>query len=76
MSKPLSPDGEVLAAHMAATAAAFQVLVGCLEGTGALVQGQFPHALETYMAVVKSREGVVNDMTLAMLNDILEATAG
>jgi hypothetical protein len=76
MPKQLSPDGEVLAAHMAATTAAFQVLIGCLEETRALVPGQFPHAMETYMEVVKSREGVVNDMTLAMLNDILEATAG
>lgn len=74
MTKQLSPDGEVLAAHMAATTAAFQVLIGCLEQTSALVPGQFPHALETYIEVVKSREGAVNDMTLAMLNDILEAT--
>jgi|GEM_PF-2839478 hypothetical protein len=76
MPKQLSSDGEVLAAHMAASTAALQVLIGCLEQRGALIPGQFPHALEIYMEVVKSREGVVNDMTLAMLNSILESTAG
>jgi hypothetical protein len=76
MPKKLSPEGQVLSAHIAATNAALQVLVGCLEQSDGLVPGQFPHALETYMEVIKSREGNVNNMTLAMLNDLVAATRG
>ncbi len=77
MPKPkLSPEGEVLAAHIAATTAAFQILVSCLEGNEALQSGQFSEALRVYMEMTKSREGDVNDMTLARLHEIRMATLG
>jgi hypothetical protein len=54
--------------------AAFQVLVSCLEENEAVHPGQFPEALRVYMEMTKSREGDVNDMTLAVLHDIRMAT--
>jgi hypothetical protein len=75
MPKPkLSPEGEVIAAYGAAMVAAFQVLVSCLQENEALQSGQFPEALRVYMEMTKSREGDVNDMTLAMLHEIRMAT--
>jgi hypothetical protein len=70
----LSPEGEVLAAHIAATTAAFQVLINCLEESDALLPGQYPDALRVYMEMIKSKTGDVSDMTLAMLHDIRMAT--
>jgi hypothetical protein len=75
MPKPkLSPEGEVIAAYGAAMVAAFQVLVSCLQENEALQSGHFPEALRVYMEMTKSREGDVNDMTLAMLHEIRMAT--
>ena len=75
MPKPkLSPEGEVIAAYGAAMVAAFQVLVSCLEENEALQPGQFPAALAVYMEVIKSSNGDVSDMTLAVLHDIRAAT--
>jgi hypothetical protein len=75
MPKPkLSPEGEVIAAYGAAMVAAFQVLINCLEENDALLPGQFPEALRVYMEMVKSREGDVSDMTLAVLHDVRAAT--
>jgi hypothetical protein len=54
--------------------AAFQVLINCLEESDALLPGQFPEALGVYMEMVKSREGGVDAMTLAVLHDIRAAT--
>jgi hypothetical protein len=70
----LSPEGEVIAAYGAAMVAAFQVLLNCLEENGAVLPGQFPDALRIYMEMVKSRQGDVSDMTLAVLHDIRTAT--
>jgi hypothetical protein len=53
---------------------AFQVLINCLEESDALLPGQFPDALRVYMEMVKSREGDVSNMTLAVLHDIRMAT--
>jgi hypothetical protein len=36
--------------------------------------GQFPEALRVYLEMVKSRGGDVNDMMLAMLDNIRTAT--
>jgi hypothetical protein len=67
MPKPkLSPEGEVIAAYGAA--------INCLEESDALLPGQFPEGLKVYMEMTKSREGDVNDMTLAVLHDIRTAT--
>lgn len=75
MSKgKLSPEGEVIAAQGAAMVAAFQVLINCLEESDALLPGQFPEALRVYMEMVKSKEGSISEMTLAMLHDIRTAT--
>jgi hypothetical protein len=70
----LTPEGEVTAAYGAAMVASFQVLINCLEESDALLPGQFPDALRVYMEIVKSREGDVSDMTLAVLHDIRMAT--
>ena len=75
MPRPkLSPEGEVITAYGAALVAAFQVLLSCLEENEALQPGQFPAALTVYMEMVKSNKGEVNDITLAVLNDIRTAT--
>lgn len=74
MAGKLSREGEVIAAYGAATVAAFQVLNNCLEENGALQPGQFPDALGVYMEMVKSKQGDVSDMTLAVLHDIRTAT--
>lgn len=68
MSKKLTPEQEVIAAHMAATTAAFQVLVHCLQENEALHHGQFPEALRVYMEMTKRRDG--NDVELALLHDL------
>jgi hypothetical protein len=70
----LSPEGEVIAAYGAAMVAAFQVLINCLEENGAMEPGQFPAALGVYMEMVKSRQGEVSDVTLAVLHDMRTAT--
>jgi hypothetical protein len=70
----LSPEGEVITAHGAAMVAAFQVLINCLEESDAVLPGQFPDALGVYMEMVKSKEGNLSEMTLAMLHDIRMAT--
>jgi hypothetical protein len=75
MPKPkLSPEGEVIAAYGAAMVAAFQVLISCLEENKTVHPGQFPEALRVYMEMVKSRQGDISDMTLAVLHDIRMAT--
>lgn len=72
MSEKLDPNQEVIAAHIAATTAAFQVLVHCLKETGALEHGQVPEALRAYMeAAAKKRED--NEIQLALLNDLRQA---
>lgn len=71
IDQKIADHQEVLAAHMAATTAAFQVLVHCLQETGALDQGQVAEALLVYMEMVKSRHG--NEIELALLNDLREA---
>jgi hypothetical protein len=70
----LSPEGEVTAAYGAAMVVAFQVLLNCLEENDAVLPRQFPDALGVYMEMVKSRQGDVSDMTLALLHDIRTAT--
>jgi hypothetical protein len=70
----LTPDGETIAAYGAAMVAAFQVLINCLQERDALLPGQFPDALAVYMEMVKSNQGSVSDMTLAVLHDIRTAT--
>ena len=72
--RKLSPEGEVIAAYGAALVAAFQVLINCLEENGALEPGQFPAALAVYMEMVKSTQGDVSDVTLAVLHDMRTAT--
>ena len=55
-------------------AAAFQVLINCLEENDALLPGQFPAALGVYLEMVKSRRGDVSEVTLAVLHDMRMAT--
>ena len=54
--------------------AAFQVLLNCLEENEAVQPGQFPAALAIYMEMIKTKQGSVSDMTLAVLHDIRAAT--
>jgi hypothetical protein len=44
------------------------------EKNEAVHPGQFPEALRVYMEMVKSKKGDVNDMTLALFQDIRMAT--
>jgi hypothetical protein len=74
--KKTSSESEVIAAYGAATVAAFQVLINCLEERDALLPGQFPAALGVYMEMVKSKEGGLSEMTLAILHDIRKSTLG
>ena len=68
MPEKLSPEHEIIAAHMAATTAAFQVLVHCLQENGALERGQMPEALRVYMEMAKHQRD--NGVQLALLNDL------
>ncbi len=68
MPKKLDPHQEVIAAHIAATTAAFQVLVHCLQENGALEHGQMPKALLVHMEMEKHRRG--NEIELALLEDL------
>ncbi|WP_143278953.1 hypothetical protein [Bradyrhizobium sp. C9] len=70
MADKLSPEGEVLAAHIAATTAAFQVLILTLRNNGALDHNEFPEALHMHME--KSRDRLT-PMTLALLHDLRRA---
>lgn len=68
MPKPnLSPEKEVLTAHISAFTVAMQTLVLCLQDNGTLERGQYPAALHGYMEMAKDR---ANPMTLAMLDDL------
>jgi hypothetical protein len=70
MADGLSPEAEVLAAHMAASLASFHVLVLCLQRSGALKEGEFPQALAEYMDAVK---GSAEPLTIELLGDLREA---
>jgi hypothetical protein len=71
MPKPaLSPEHEVIAAHMSAVTAAFQMLVICLQHNGALEQGQYSAALHDYMEMAKDKAA---PMTLVLLDDLRQA---
>jgi len=50
------------------------VLINCLEERDALLPGQFFEALRIHIKMVKSKEGDVNDMTLATLHNIRMGT--
>lgn len=67
----LSPEHEIIAAHIAATTAAFQILVRCLQENGALDKGQVPEAIRLYMEMTKRRAG--NEVELALLHDLRKA---
>jgi hypothetical protein len=66
----LSPEQEVLAAHMSAFTVAMQMLVVCLQDNGSLRPGQYPAALHGYMEMAKDK---ANPLTLAMLDDLRQA---
>ena len=67
MSENLSPEGEAIVAYGAATMAAFQVLIGCLQSNGALEHGQFPEALRLFINV---SSGKVEEPVLEILRDL------
>jgi hypothetical protein len=71
MTDELSPEHQIIAAHMAATTAAFQVLIHCLQENGALKRGQMPEALRVYMEMAKHQKD--NDLQLALLHDLRQA---
>jgi hypothetical protein len=62
---PVDPSGR---------SSSLQPDINCLEESDALLPGQFPDALRVYVEMVKSREGDVSNMTLAVLHDIRMAT--
>lgn len=68
MPKKLSPEAEMIAAHIAATTTAFQLLVMCLQDNEALRPGQFQEALANVIANYKPESG--NDAMHKLLNDL------
>lgn len=66
----LTPEQEIVAAHVTATTAAFQVLVLLLQREGILERGEFPTALADYMELSKTR---LPDTVLALLDDLRQA---
>ena len=58
---------EIMAAYSAATTAAIQCLVVCLQNSGALDRGEYPETLRLYMEAQKSR---APDATIALLHDL------
>jgi hypothetical protein len=70
MTDKLSPEGEVLAAHVTATIAAFKVLILTLENNGSLTHGEFPAALRVYMEKMRT---TAEPVTLALLDDLLKS---
>lgn len=68
--KKFAPEAEAIAAYGAATMAALQVMVMCLQENGALTRGQYPESLRIYMEMTKHREGRESEMTLAILHDL------
>ncbi|MCO4316367.1 hypothetical protein M8997_004160 [Phyllobacterium sp. 21LDTY02-6] len=59
-----------LAAHMSATATAFQMLVICLQNNGALERGQFSRALGSY---IEEAAGQTDSATIRLLEDLKSA---
>lgn len=68
MPKKLTEEQELIAAHMAATTSAIQVLVHCLQENGALERGQYQEALRVFMEMAKHRKD--NEIELALLHDL------
>jgi hypothetical protein len=65
--RDLSPEGEVLAAHIAATMTAMKVLVLTLEANGALEPGRYQAAL---LEVMEKSKDDLTPSTLALLSDL------
>lgn len=66
---PTNDDvSDVLAAHMAATTAALQVLVHCLQENGALERGEYQAALHGWLELAAKRDG--NEMAFALVHDL------
>jgi hypothetical protein len=71
MSKKPIREREIIAAHMAATTAAFQILVHCLQENGALERGRVPEMIRSYLEMAKRRND--SELELALLHDLREA---
>ena len=68
----MTPEAKIVAAHMAATAAAFQVLVTALQEAGALQPGTFPEMLRLYVEGLQQR-GNADPMVVTLLGDLQKA---
>jgi hypothetical protein len=68
MSDKTTREQEIIAAHIAATTTAFQLLVLCLQENEALRPGQFETALAELIAGYKPGSG--KDTVFEMLNDL------
>jgi hypothetical protein len=66
----LTPEQEILAAHMTATMTALKILILMLEANGAVESGQYQPALFRYM---ENSKDVQTPETLALLSDLREA---
>jgi hypothetical protein len=58
---------DIMAAYSAATTAAIQCLVVCLQNSGALDRGDYPETLRLYMEAQKKH---MPDTSLALLHDL------
>lgn len=70
MPPKLDPETEMLAAHMAAVTAAFQVLILGLERTGVFEKGDYAGMLDVY---IERQNDKHPEVVLALLDDLRRA---
>ena len=68
----LPPEAKIMAAHMAATTAAIQVLVTALQEGGLLRSGAYPELLRIYIDGLK-RRGNADPLVMSLLDDLRKA---
>jgi len=68
----LPPEAKIMAAHMAATTAAIQVLVTALQEAGLLRHGAYPELLRIYIEGLQKRGGA-DPLVVTLLGDLRKA---
>lgn len=72
MADDRNEDRQIAAAMQAATMASIQVLVRCLESSGALQRGDYANALLTFMEAAKN-DPQSSDVMLALMHELRAA---
>ena len=68
----LPSEAKIMAAHMAATTAAMQVLVTALQEAGLLRHGAYPELLRIYIEGLQKRGGA-DPLVVTLLGDLRKA---